>query len=71
MIALLVGLIIGLIIGALLGAYICANFDVINTEYSIEKLKAKNGAHINIKQAIKDSKPKRKLFKRIFTKNKK
>lgn len=58
----LIGIIIGLIIGTFIGAYICANFDVINSEYSIKKLKAKKGGYIDIKGAIADSKPKRKLF---------
>ena len=67
----LIGIIIGIIVGTILGAFISSYFDVANSEYHIEKLKAKKHGQIDIKQ-IKDNKPKRfKLFKRVFTKNRK
>ena len=72
MTSLLIGVIIGLIIGTFIGAFITANFDVINTEYNIDHLKAKKGAVINVKQenAEPDTKPKRNIFKFLKRKNK-
>lgn len=64
MIHFLLGIIAGIILGAVLTGFILKHFDVINTEYNIEGLKAKKGGKIDIRQAIEDSKPKtkRKFF---------
>jgi ABC-type lipoprotein release transport system permease subunit len=67
---LLIGGIIGLVLGVILGAYIITHFDVVNSSYSIEKLKAKKHGRIDVDQlndVNQEPKEKRKLFKRIFT----
>mgnify|MGYP000719234906 CR=1 FL=1 len=62
---LLIGLIIGVILGVILGDYIIAKFDVVNSEYSIEKLKAKKGAKIDVMQ-LNDLESKPKIKRKLF-----
>ena len=67
----LIGCVLGLIVGTVLGAFVLAQFDVTNSEYNIDKLRAKKGGTINVEQLNKDIKqPKKRLLKRIFTKKK-
>ena len=67
----LIGGIIGLILGTVLGAFLIAQFDVTNSEYTIDKLRAKKGGKITVEQLNKDIKqPRKRLLKRIFTKKK-
>ena len=67
----LIGCVLGLIIGVVLGAFVVNQFDIVNSEYTIDKLRAKKGGKINVEQLNKDIKqPKKRLLKRIFTKNK-
>ena len=64
--------IIALIIGAFLGAILVTKFDVVNSQYSIAKLRAKKGGRITVEQLNKDIKqPRKRLLKRIFTKKNK
>lgn len=49
---LLIGLILGIIIGAILGAFVLKQFNIVDTEYSIDHLKAKKGGVIDLKQDI-------------------
>lgn len=58
--AFLLGSIIFLALGVILGAFIVYKFNPKDVSYAIEKLKAKKGGVIDVKQ---ESEKKRKLFK--------
>lgn len=49
---LLVGAILGLILGSILGAFLVMKFNIVDTTYSIDRLKAKKGGKIDLKQDI-------------------
>jgi Na+/glutamate symporter len=62
----LIGLVLGIIIGAILGAFILKRFNIVDTEYSIDHLKAKKGGRIDLKQKIEQSTPKEKVKRKLF-----
>ena len=50
----LIGFVLGVICGVVLGGFVVKQFNVIDNEYSIDKIRAKKGAKIDINQKNND-----------------